>query len=119
MTGYVDPGGHTMRDAAMSTHACPPLGSGSMPCCGRTPFEVPRSHRMAVDMDLVTCGTSAEVRQLRERVATLEDGITRTLRDADSWTPCDSRDTGETFLVDTVRDLLAELRALLDPEVTP
>lgn len=26
-----------------------------MPCCQRTPFEVPRTDRMATDVDLVTC----------------------------------------------------------------
>jgi len=37
------------------THRCPPKGSGTMPCCGRTPFEVPRTDRMAIDGRLVTC----------------------------------------------------------------
>ena len=37
------------------THQCPPNGgSGLMPCCGRTPFEVPRTDRMTVD-GVVTC----------------------------------------------------------------
>lgn len=36
-------------------HACPPDGSGIMPCCGRTPFEVPRTDRMTSDPALVTC----------------------------------------------------------------
>lgn len=26
-----------------------------MPCCGRTPFEVPRDDRMTLDESLVTC----------------------------------------------------------------
>lgn len=38
------------------THRCPPDGSGTMPCCGRTPFEVSRRDRMTVHDDLVTCG---------------------------------------------------------------
>ena len=38
------------------THRCPLKGSGTMPCCGRTPFEVPRHHRMTLDPKLVTCG---------------------------------------------------------------
>jgi hypothetical protein len=37
-------------------HQTPPDGSGTMPCCGSTPFEVPRWHRMATDPTLVTCG---------------------------------------------------------------
>jgi hypothetical protein len=37
-------------------HACPPEGSGVMPCCGCTPFEVPTYHRITIDSTLVTCG---------------------------------------------------------------
>jgi hypothetical protein len=37
------------------THRCPPSGSGTMPCCRRTPFEVPSYHRMTLDPNLVTC----------------------------------------------------------------
>lgn len=36
-------------------HACPPDGSSTMPCCGRTPFEVPPTDRMTVQPELVTC----------------------------------------------------------------
>jgi len=36
-------------------HACPPDGLGLMPCCGRTPFEVPRTDRLTLDPALVTC----------------------------------------------------------------
>jgi hypothetical protein len=39
------------------THRCPPGDSGIMPCCGRTPFEVPRSDRLTSDTSLTTCGT--------------------------------------------------------------
>lgn len=38
------------------THRCPPDGSGIMPCCGRTGFEVPPSDRITVHPTLVTCG---------------------------------------------------------------
>ncbi|MDX2749606.1 phage tail tape measure protein [Streptomyces scabiei] len=37
-----------------TVHACPPLGSGLMPCCGRTPFEA-TGERLAMDPRLVTC----------------------------------------------------------------
>lgn len=37
------------------THECPPEGRGTMPCCGLTPFEVPRTDRMTLDESLVTC----------------------------------------------------------------
>jgi len=40
-------------------HRCPPEGSGEMPCCGRTPFEV-LDDRMTVDPMLVTCGTDVD-----------------------------------------------------------
>lgn len=33
-------------------HRCPPKGSGLMPCCGKTPFEVPRYHRLTVNPSL-------------------------------------------------------------------
>lgn len=36
-------------------HRCPPAGEGTMPCCGRTPFEVSRSDGMTIDPDAVTC----------------------------------------------------------------
>lgn len=34
-------------------HACPPDGSGLTPCCGRTPFELPRGDR--INSETVTC----------------------------------------------------------------
>jgi hypothetical protein len=37
-------------------HQCPPPDSGTMPCCGRTPFEVKRTDRITMDEHLVTCG---------------------------------------------------------------
>lgn len=40
-------------------HQCPPDGAGVMPCCGRTPFEVPRTDRMTTDADAVTCKPNA------------------------------------------------------------
>ena len=36
-------------------HACPPDGGGLTPCCGKTPFELPRTDRMTLDPSLVTC----------------------------------------------------------------
>ena len=37
------------------THQCPPDGSGITPCCGETPFDLPRTDRMTLDPSLVTC----------------------------------------------------------------
>lgn len=40
---------------AARVHASPPPASGLTPCCGRTPFELPRGDRMTADPDRVTC----------------------------------------------------------------
>lgn len=37
------------------THMCPPTGSGYTPCCGLTPFELPRGGRLTLNADEVTC----------------------------------------------------------------
>jgi hypothetical protein len=42
------------RDLGQPVHRCPAPGESIMPCCGRTPFEVPGWHRMTVDGE-VTC----------------------------------------------------------------
>lgn len=37
-------------------HKCPSEGNGGvMPCCGMTPFEVPRWHRLTLDPAAVSC----------------------------------------------------------------
>jgi hypothetical protein len=36
-------------------HHCPLDGCGVTPCCGMTPFELPRTDRMTSDPSLVTC----------------------------------------------------------------
>jgi hypothetical protein len=50
----------SLRDAVGAspsgvTHRCPPDGSGTMPCCDRTPFEVPETDHITSDASLVTC----------------------------------------------------------------
>jgi len=40
---------------AETVHQCPPDGRYFMPCCGLTPFELPRTDRMTLDGSLVTC----------------------------------------------------------------
>ena len=42
------------RDEARVVHACPPKGSGVMPCCGATPFEK-QGERLTMDPALVNC----------------------------------------------------------------
>lgn len=36
-------------------HRCPIGDSSTMPCCGRTPFEVPRADRLTTVEEMVTC----------------------------------------------------------------
>jgi len=40
-------------------HRCPPGDAALMPCCGRTPFEVP-GDRMTTSLALVTCGAVSD-----------------------------------------------------------
>ncbi|AXH66197.1 hypothetical protein SEA_SATIS_36 [Streptomyces phage Satis] len=44
-----------MGDEESTVHACPPDGSGIMPCCGRTPMDVPLTERISLDGTTVTC----------------------------------------------------------------
>lgn len=37
------------------THECPPQGGQLLPCCKRTPYEIPLYHRLTLDRELVTC----------------------------------------------------------------
>ena len=36
-------------------HSCPPGSSGLMPCCGRSPMDVPLTERISLDGTAVTC----------------------------------------------------------------
>jgi hypothetical protein len=40
-------------------HACPAAGTNVTSCCGKTPFELPRYHRLTLDSALVTCSASS------------------------------------------------------------
>jgi hypothetical protein len=42
-----------------TVHACPPGDSAVTPCCGQIPFELPRTDRLTLDAELVTCGRVA------------------------------------------------------------
>lgn len=46
---------HRTFEAPEIVHLCPPKGSGIMPCCGKTPFEVSRMERMTLKKKGVTC----------------------------------------------------------------
>jgi hypothetical protein len=67
-SGYCRPGDVFTRELARDirvvvhcdapssvTHQCPPDGSGAMPCCDRTPFEVPDTDCLTSDEGVVTC----------------------------------------------------------------
>ena len=51
------------------THACPPGDAAVTPCCGRTPFELPRTDRMTLDSALVTCARAARGSEAAAEVA--------------------------------------------------
>ena len=38
-----------------TVHRCPPHGAYVTPCCGKTPFELPRTDRITSDPARVTC----------------------------------------------------------------
>jgi len=45
------------------THLCPPTGQALTPCCGRSPFELPRTDRITLDPNLVTCVPPADPKE--------------------------------------------------------
>ncbi|EYR64666.1 hypothetical protein N866_07085 [Actinotalea ferrariae CF5-4] len=63
------------------THASPAPGSGVMSCCGRPPFELPRSDRLSVDGERVTCQREGSLPTRGELVQALAavDGNQRSL----------------------------------------
>lgn len=62
------------------THQCPPRGaSGIMPCCGRTPVEVPRTDRMTYKPSLVNCSVFTE---LEQRISGVVDHANQRLDEA-------------------------------------
>lgn len=44
-----------MASVADTVHHCPPAGQYATPCCGETPFDLPRTDRITSDPSLVTC----------------------------------------------------------------
>lgn len=70
-----------MPEPTPVAHACPPKGSGVMPCCGRTPFEAPRTDRISVDPFEVTCGQPTPVpppADVRDQIAAALKSVTVT-----------------------------------------
>lgn len=41
-------------------HHCPPDGTYTTPCCGETPFDLPRTDRITADPSLVTCAAAEQ-----------------------------------------------------------
>jgi len=79
-------------------HACPEGDAAIMPCCGLSPFEVPRWHRMTPDLAAVTCGKrtagATPVSGARDEDAMTEewtiggvDPVERLMRQVRSYTP--------------------------------
>ncbi|WP_205576240.1 hypothetical protein, partial [Streptomyces europaeiscabiei] len=52
-----------------TVHACPPDGSGVTPCCGRTPFELPRTDRISSETAAITCAPAVSSRPGTEQEA--------------------------------------------------
>lgn len=90
-------------------HACPPLGSGVMPCCGLSPFEVNPLERMTIE-GIVTCpvvpNLAADVEAFRSRVLDAAAYVEKTLDNVN----------GGTFAWENaeVCELLVDIRLLLD-----
>lgn len=43
------------------THLCPPSGEWVTPCCGKTPFELPRTDHLTLMPEMVNCGQFKKV----------------------------------------------------------
>jgi hypothetical protein len=69
-------------------HQCPPDGAGVMPCCGRTPFEVPRTDRMTADASAVTCKPNAPLQTASGTRASLQAVVGLTKSDKEFLADC-------------------------------
>lgn len=65
------------RQPGEVVHQCPGTGEVVTPCCGLTPFELPRKDRLATDRRLVTC--KPDTPRARPGVATLARDLAREL----------------------------------------
>lgn len=48
------------------THLCPPSGEMRMPCCNKTPFDVPRTDHLTLMPEMVNCGQFKKVTEWRD-----------------------------------------------------
>lgn len=74
--------------------------------------QVRREHGARLD-ELAASGIAAEARVVHRLEAVLER-VRGLLAEVDGWTPYESRDTGLTFLAESVRDLVTDARRALD-----
>lgn len=58
-------------------HACPPDGTQLTPCCGETPFDLPRTDQITLDPALVTCGVKVETDEADEQAAAQMEAYAR------------------------------------------
>jgi hypothetical protein len=79
---------------AETTHECPADGGQRTPCCGQTPFELPRTDRITEDSGLVTCGKPERLLTpeiaaafIRECVTIVKPGETLAMRAPTGWAP--------------------------------
>lgn len=112
-------------NAGEVVHACPPVGEGLTPCCGRTPFELPHTDRLTVDEE-VTCPGDPHHRHLpkvvdRPEVVSVDvAGQTVQVRRARLLHSCPFKDETDVGTIDLAWDTgdatveLHSLRAYLD-----
>lgn len=94
---------------AETFHAVPPDGSGLTPCCGRTPFELPRGDR--ISSETVTCRGAAAPTALRDQYAAAIASYDHAVGQATNPAPGDHHH-GQADAVLAVRDReLEQLRA--------
>lgn len=98
----------------MVIHSCPQSGSSIMPCCGRTPYEVPRTDRLTID-GRVTCKsrkkseTQFDAARREEYLQRLRAFVTSQYKDRKEW--------AKDYWTESRRNEQAEkLRAYYTPE---
>jgi hypothetical protein len=69
---------HGCACATPTVHAGPEDGSAVTPCCGRSPFELPRGDRMTYEPALVTCTTEPATGEVLVEInASTDDFLTQ------------------------------------------
>ena len=101
------------RDSVSVVHACPPKGSGVMPCCGATPFEK-QGERLTADPALVNCDRqrliAENARLQKEHNAYVQRLSADALQVASKYQR--ERDAAQSMEADTARRSSAEIDGL-------